>query len=138
MELIDFLAARITEEEQAAQAQMEVRRDRYPAVDFTPDGGEVGYRVNWGPWLRAEPLHILAECVAKRAIIEVARAGGDTAAIVSEIEAKGNYSAELLAVLAPLVQSFEDALDHSLKIILRLLALPYSSHPDYQQEWKRS
>jgi hypothetical protein len=137
MELIDFLTARFAEEEWAAQGQVELRRDRYPGEDFTPDKGEVGFWVDRGPWLQAEPLHVLAECVAKRAIIEVARPGGDTVTVLGEIKAEGTYPDEVLAAVAPVVQSFEDALERALAVVLRCLALPYHSHPDFQQEWAR-
>lgn len=143
MELIDFLAARFAEDEQVAQAQVELRRERYPEEDATLGGTGywvpgVRYVVDRGPWLQAEPLHVLAECIAKRAIVEVARPGGDTVTVLGEIEAEGIYPAEVLAAVAPIVQSFEDALERALTVILQCLALPYHSHPDFQQEWAKA
>lgn len=138
MELIDFLAARITEDEKTAQVQVDARRERYPegGKGYWVDG--IRYWCDQGPWLQAEPLHVLAECVAKRAIVEIARPGGDTVTVLGEIEAEGTYPAEVLAVVAPIVQSFEDALERALAVVLQCLALPYHSHPDFQQEWARA
>jgi hypothetical protein len=60
------------------------------------------------------PAHILAECEAKRRIVEIA-----TAQIRLGREARG-------------WDNWEDMAGQT----LRALALPFADHPDYRDEWK--
>ena len=92
MTLTEFLTARIDEDEEMARLTGERMRHVPPrGIGGIGDLGVVGY-----PFAR-----VLAECEAKRMLIDGFDAWGDDA-----------------------------------KWTLRILALPYADHPDYQQEWK--
>jgi fructoselysine-6-P-deglycase FrlB-like protein len=85
MTLTDFLLARIAEDKR---------------------GYFIGYDDRGGSYVAVDPAHLLAECEAKRRIVE---ACADVLA----------YDAEALP-----------------QDVLRFLALPYADHPDYREEWK--
>ena len=108
MELTEFLLARIDEDEAVARAADKSR--------WFPEGKSISFEIhnNVGEWdlvgwveadtrananhiARHDPAHVLAECQAKRRIIE--RVGN------------------------PNWAGFNN------------LALPYTDHPDYRQEW---
>ena len=93
--LTEFLLARIAEDEQAAE-----RGGTHPdPATFARD--------NHG-YLWVQPARVLAECEAKRRIVELVGGG-------SSIHRPG------------------DCQDCD---VMRLLALPYADHPDYREEWK--
>jgi len=121
MELTEFLLARIAEDEAAAQTSGPWLRgpDAYDD-DMLWAGAAPGW-LSPIPFLRPrdvgrhfehiarhDPTRVLAECQAKRRIIEA----------VKEHE-EGEW---------------EDDPIHG--AVLRPLALPYADHPDYRQEWK--
>jgi hypothetical protein len=89
-DLTDFLLARIAEDEAVAL------RARDNAGSF----GVGGHMVAWTPG------RVLAECEAKRRIIER----------VSEVKWTGSYAVR--------------------DVVLEILALPYADHPDYRPEWR--
>ena len=108
MNLTEFLLARIAEDEDRVRREQTLRdEDAYPNYWTSPDASE---------WERAiTPARVLAECEAKRAIIDRLRhveagvllVGGDMT----------NYRSALLCAS-------------------RALALPYADHPDYREEWR--
>jgi hypothetical protein len=116
MELTDFLLARIAEEEEVARFAV------------TPDPPE---RDEWGLWttqrepgrstprgsVEATPARVLAECEAKRRIVEEYRA-----ALLERAEAWT-------------VDDPRGSAGFEFEVALQCLAVPYASHPDYQQEW---
>ena len=85
MDLVRFLFERIAEDEAAARRAHGVR---------VPPG-------------LFGPRRVLADCVAKRAIVELQR-----------------------------TDLIDDPEDWQPNEILRLLALPYADHPAYRQEWR--
>jgi hypothetical protein len=110
MELVEFLLARIGEDEAAAtdeaiaraRAGTVVGGPGVPAhaVDQAQEAVADVYRVR--PWTRIlSPARVLAECAAKRRIVEM-------------------YAGQ-----------------HGQPYVLHFLALPYADHPDYQREWER-
>ncbi len=117
MDLSEFLLARIAEDEAVAKsASMEVPQAR--------EEGEV-----WGVWIgrkwyqstayavhatRYNPARVLAECEAKRRIVNE---------IAPEI-------ADQLAGLSGGQILYRD------DVLLRLLAVPYADHPDYDEAWR--
>ena len=116
MTLIEFLLARITDEENLARdAASEGTPHRTgwqlwtSKVDTTPGGELLGPRGS----VEASPVRVLAECEAKRAIMKL-------------------HSAE--------PGQHPDFCGHDLRELpcptLRLLALVYADHPDYLPEWK--
>jgi len=104
--LADFLLARIAEDEMQAQA---VGNDAWLYDGFgcramaRPDT-KLEYADRW------MPSRVLAECEAKRQIVE--RAAG-----LSEM------------IEPPTTLTLRDD-------VLKLLALPYADHPDYRKEWR--
>ena len=121
MDLKTFLLARIAEDEELARAAIEPQEMhpygdvRMPAMAVSewPDAvrGYLG-----GPWgehaANTNPARVLAECAAKRAIVE----RWDDPAFSDQ----GAYDA-----------GYTRAIDDA----VRALATPYADHPDYQPEW---
>jgi hypothetical protein len=101
MTLADFLLARIAEDEGWAGGIHE--------EDCDPPGCTCG-----------DPARVLAECEAKRRIVELHDRGHEC----SQYDHHGEVDSCTYA------HDFDDC------STLRLLALPYASHPDYQTEWK--
>lgn len=138
MTLTDFLLARIAEDEVGAR-EASPSPWSYPGIESVSGGmiydktrtiGSVYYEqpddhdgsivrhmlapeadANGAHIARHDPARVLAECEAKRRIVEQA----------SEDHAEGGG-----------ITSAEIALQH----ILCALALPYADHPDYREEWK--
>lgn len=128
--LAEFLLARIAEDETAAKAAPPLehnydmgghRQDERWVFDRRLPSSADGMG-NWSPhngspttaahFSRHDPARVLAECAAKRSILQqcndvqrVQRRCGDP---------------ELL----------------SIRHIVRCLALPYAEHPDYNEEWR--
>ena len=94
--LTDFLLARIAEDEEAAEG---VNRGRWNSRVARLDG-DLYALVS-----RQHPARVLAECEAKRRIVEHC-----------------DYDHLALSPGDPYV--------------LQLLALPFASHPDYDESWK--
>ena len=119
--LTEFLLARIAEDEAVARAavdedgrwhvdqshplyEAEVRGDIY----IYDEGGHTAEQA--ARIARHDPARVLAECAAKRAIIEQA----------------ASYSPEL---------EHGDNGEWAFDVTLRSLAAVYADHPDYQPEW---
>jgi len=132
MTIVEFLLARIARDEALAEAAIDdhphwlaMGHDLYQyeggvssgylAVDRRAPQG-VEHIANW------DPARVLAECQAKRAIIELAD------------EASGlDASVDLDRAVGP--RDF-DAEPYVGDVILRQLAAVYADHPDYQPEWR--
>lgn len=97
-ELAGFLLARIAEDETMAQHSLDGDLDHLPSVDAN------GQRLFLGV---TNPARVLAECEAKRRIIETCQ--------VYEYEVTNAYG-------------YDD--------ILQALALPYADHPECRDEWR--
>lgn len=111
--LTDFLLARIAEDEAAAQ-----RAAGHPYdIVGTPWGDPYDIVADdrssrADHWLAVAPARVLAECEAKRQIVE-----------------------RCTALLRVEVWEYDDAPD-LVEAVLCDLALPYADHPDYREEWK--
>jgi hypothetical protein len=104
MTITEFLLARIAEDEDDAR-----HADR-------------GFRVVGFP--AGTPAHVLAECEAKRRIVEFAAgASNDRASVISEFAVGRQQEAAMWA-------------DDPGEKILRALAAVYSDHPDYDESWR--
>jgi hypothetical protein len=102
-QLAEFLLARIAEDHSAAFfAQQDEQLMGSLADQAVARGDHRGTHAH-----RWSPARVLAECEAKRRIVEV--------------DWRADDSGE-----ATLVQ----------QDVLRLLALPYADHPDYRPEWR--
>jgi hypothetical protein len=94
--LTEFLVARISADEAAARDAVDRQAQFW--IDIPPG------------WV--SPARMLAECAAKRAIIELAADAGEASGCTECNEA-----------------------DYLGANILRRLAAPYSSHPDFDSAW---
>ena len=121
MNITEFLEARITEDEEVARAAIQPEEmypygDRkLPRLEAHEWGAQIDGYVGgtWGTHAaRHDPARILAECAAKRAIIEQ----WDDPAFSDQ----GAYDAGH-------ARATDDA--------VRALAVVYADHPDYRQEW---
>lgn len=113
MDLTEFLLARIAEDEEAAGKGDRFRPD---APDFGDTFG-IGYDVHGdtgrsGRYLTIDPARVLAECEAKRRIVDA----------YQRWDANQDRSPDYWA--APM----GDVLD--------ALASVYADHPDYRPEWR--
>jgi hypothetical protein len=128
MSLAEFLLARIDEDEAAWRRMLGiVRGSGFP-------GGKIPDRVNYSSSTTVLPVPIipaklLAECEAKRRIVE-------------EHKPSTEYPHQYCIVCqwdiccdAPKADYHRGAGEFPCPT-LRLLALPYADHPDYQPEWR--
>lgn len=117
MTLTDFVLARIADDEERARFVARQNEGNNWAP-FEP------WRLSWHDeydLLCIEPSRVLAECAAKRRIVELHTApiGGDTH--------------ECVTLLPSGVRAMEHVVDCD---TLRLLALPYADHEDYRESWR--
>ncbi len=107
MTLVDFLLARIAEDEGVAQECLSTHEPGEPwGYSHLPDDGQ--HISRWSP------ARVLAECEAKRRIVAL------------EVE----WLTEMRAALDKLPGLRAGSL------ILAILALPYADHEDYREEWR--
>ena len=111
MTLTEFLLARIAEDEAAAQAATTSR-----GSTIYTDARRGGKRAALNHITRWDPARVLAECEAKRRIVDyrerVARESAVTGVPLFEAQLSAYHAA------------------------LRALALPHADHPDYREEWR--
>lgn len=144
--LTEFLLARIAEDEAAAR--------RATSETWTyHDGGDImaGYQPvtlcgfdsagslqeSIEPWnaehiVRHDPARVLAECEAKRRIVEALEYARQRKDVYNREYALGRLTTEddLRA------RSRSNARWGGLDIAAHALALPYADHPDYDEEWR--
>ena len=109
MDLAEFLLARIDEDEATAdglhdRGRLDVREgcDQY---SYDPRCCDCGV-----------PARVLAECAAKRAIVEEYRASAGPSYEDADVD-------------------YDAGRESGLEAAVRLLASPYAAHPDYRPEW---
>ena len=123
MTLTEFLLARIAEDEADARLAMQ----HFKTGEWTHDGSIYAghemdevvdwvYNEAWAHIARHDPARVLAECEAKRRIVELH--GPD------QPYCDLNFSNADHAYFEGPCQN------------LQLLALPYADHPDYREEWR--
>jgi hypothetical protein len=119
MTLAEFLLARIAEDEWVANGLNGATR----IIGNTPDFYGVGGPAAADFWQRFDPARVLAECEAKRRIVELHVA-----------------TERAVATIAPLDDVIGDAFSQSALAVttgvLQLLALPYADHPEFREEWR--
>lgn len=122
-DLASFLLQRIAEDEAAARAWRRAYDDpgSHPAYHRqVTQRHRAEWPVLWRSLDRFPPARILGECEAKREIVDEHTAA-ETPTICPVCHYQADY--EMLAELEPCRT-------------LRLLAQPYSSHPDYDPAWR--
>ena len=133
MKIEEFLLERIAEDEVAATAAGNLQFWRYDneplGWSLENDGGERILTVDsrtiavgnyWNHAARHLPARVLAECAAKRHLIELHHTA------VQQVEMAGPGPA------APILT----AVAGTYAATLRVLASTYADHPDYREEWK--
>ena len=136
-DLVEFLTARLTEDEEAAKHvsqpyRLYVSNEGRLAEPLTDDEGNYvqwadgddrmpNHITNWS--LIYDPARVLREVEAKQRIIQVHHGQLVEATNADGVERSGRWCAECDYETFPCRT-------------LRLLALPYADHPDYQQEWR--
>lgn len=122
-ELIEFLRARLDEDQQAAeQAQAEASSWWWNEPESAPERHIA----------RHKPARVLREVEAKRATLDVhhaARFGGDGHPLNSDCCAVCCWD-------NPNGTGYDRAADDWPCTTIRLLALPYSDHSDYREDWR--
>jgi hypothetical protein len=113
--LAAFLLARIAEDEAVARAARD--DSAREAVSLRPiEGGQTAAALSVMEHLtRFNPARVLAECEAKRRIVELC--------------APGDWS-------APHWRSYGEPGEDDRGDVLALIALPYVDHPDYREAWR--
>ena len=100
-ELPEFLLARIAEDEAAAALIRATKRERQ------------------SPWTSSR---VLAECEAKRRIVEMYAAAHLAGIALRDVDIQG--------------QTIAQSANVGIESVLKILAVVYADHPDYQQEWR--
>ncbi len=118
MTLVEFLLARIAEDEEVARACDPLMHWPKNADELPVDADVPVARASLLHSRRWDPARVLVECDAKRQIVAL--------------------EAEWLEVMSATLAKLRRALPsvRSDSLTLSLLALPYADHPDYQQEWR--
>lgn len=111
MNLADFLLARIAEDETAARAALQRGSTVYDWAVLRDRHFILADSHHIPRW---KPARVIAECDAKRRIVT------DVGVVVLDP----------FGVQWP--EGYKEALEHT----LRLLALPYADHPDYDEAWR--
>jgi hypothetical protein len=133
-DLAEFLLARIAEDEESAREAAEAAPGRWASWNHrahaldkrdlaSSEAGRIA-ELPLGPdghIARHDPARVLAECEAKRRIVDYAQMLGQF------------HDAETDRLKKVIASESVDTMTD----VLELLALPYADHPDYRQEWKR-
>lgn len=119
-DLVEFLLARIAEDEERSRAAAEV------------DGADVmlaALPTQLFDGLRlAFPARVLAECEAQRRIVEAYQDAKHHYDEEHDVDGSLKYADGAVWEYLAKLEVWEQA--------LKLLALPYADHPDYRDEWR--
>ncbi len=148
--IFEFLLARIAEDEEVARtAANDAAEDWAVSSRYEPnlvtDGGSA---VAVGPWggdigpaaehmARWDPARVLAECEAKRRLLDLHQIV--TQDYTGAWWATNRAESHITTGCDHCRECAVDGLDYVVDgpcMTLRLLALPYSDHPDYREEWR--
>lgn len=154
MTIIEFLLARIAEDEQAARLAGDVQawrdvdmRDTYLTKDgacfLTVDLNNDAAGMYWNHAARHFPTRVLAECAAKRAIVELHQqwpvlVQGDPQYDRVDNAAPGAIALRMSQQIAWLTeQEYRRRFgsEPPTAPMLRALAAVYADHPDYDPAW---
>lgn len=125
MTLTEFLLARIAEDEMVAQDVRHWAGRGTPMLQFV--GGGTGIRA------LADPERWLAECEAKRRIVE--RGPSECGGYESQGEFDSHHYPDPAWSHCDGCSAAQSC-DREWLWTLAILALPYADHPDYRDEWR--
>lgn len=139
--LVQFLRDRLDEDANTAQASDQVDPGPWSA-DAHDEGGNNAHQHRTGYGVVASPGGDLWKCTSSAAAMaantsrHIAR--HDPARILAEVEAKRALVAKYIEVADNDINEVEYAYGYAnaLGEAVRLLALPYASHPDYSEAWR--
>jgi hypothetical protein len=132
-DLVEFLRARVAEDEQVAlAAPQDAWSNEY--AEFQCRGGEVFDHV-----LRHDPARTLREAEAKLRILDAFEAKVDRRQVLGVMHdaelAKGDeYAPELVAVMGQGIAA--NIWARHLYWVIQVMALPYSDHEEFKDEWR--
>ncbi len=112
MKITDFLMERYAEECADAEALLGV----YDELIATIQTSRITMYALAPHFARWDPARVMAECEAKRRIVALEQ--------------------EWLTEMETILGKLPGMRATSLTLTLALLALPYATHPDYQEEWR--
>jgi hypothetical protein len=137
--LTDFLLARIAEDEASAQRVMPYVEARGAQIvinltrtETLPDGTRRSVSEMASPY---DPARVLAECAAKRAIVELHRIWLQEHEGVYLDGQPGPHGVEARCVICGTNGTYTTSASAGCET-LGILALPYADHPDYRDEWR--
>lgn len=130
-DLVDFLKARLDEDEQTAQNAASEQTNWTCELDDGTDPFTAGTGYVDGIGLHG--MHSDGYVEASAAV-HIAR--HDPARVLAEVDAKRRVLDEHERVKDAEFPNFDGGYAAALGDVLRLLALPYASHPDYRPEWR--
>lgn len=128
MDLVEFLRARLDEDEAVARGASsgEWRRDGVNSVEDS-DGRLGIYGDGSAPMpsqvehiVRHDPVRVLADAEAKRRIVDLWEAARREYDAMDKTAAQGLFAGRLSMAEAA----------------IRALALPFANHPDYREQWR--
>lgn len=136
-ELVEFVRARLDEDEQTARRAGGAWTDGPAANWVTAASSEAA----------SEPAHRVALVITDGERAHIVR--HDPARVLREVEAKrllldehkparpkGRPNMERHCLTCTTAQAWDDTAREANCLTLRLLALPYADHPDYRAEWR--
>jgi len=126
--LTEFLLARIAEDEAVAQ-EATWQSEHYSVFSYlwAEDGRHVA---------RHNPARVLAECEAKRRIVESYLAERSRRDIYQSAESRAVEDDGTDLMGQAQARRASAAGCRGLEIAVEALSLPYADHPDYDEEWK--
>ena len=110
MRIDEFVLARVAEDEAVARAAISHGEG---CLDWSDEGDPTDVHI-----ARHDPARVLAECAAKRRIVE------QITSTSAEIKSAMPGGSGRLSSM------------YGLERTLHLLAQPYADHPDYREEWR--
>jgi hypothetical protein len=139
MTLVEFLLARIADDAGIAES---VSPPPWHAVDaddeayiISQDFGEqvaVTDHLNVDHIMQWDPARVLAECEAKRQIIDMHTS---TESVVRMLDALDNTADPVGNKTDPVALGIAQAALVTLEAVLKSHAQPYAEHPDYDEAW---
>lgn len=120
MAIVDFILARVSEEEELAQRALESRA----MDDSWMSGSEAKHYDTWSPW------RVESGCIATRLLVRAHRNVGPT------LHQANGGDPELLAATCLTCRGDDGNPAVWPCYSLRVLAAEWANHPDYRSEWR--